>query len=166
MLHPIFAHMKLDELKIISAGTNTVVFTDDHYAMKIGLIAPNTPKLMQYASDHGFSVPVIASAQRIIIPKFIQRMIETDAIHAYACILSDVYLASWIVGGFADVMIVALAEPWLKHNKRYTPSSIRRAYEIARKIKINYESLTNGKWMDDHPYNLAYYRGKLVIIDF
>jgi len=165
-IHPIFAHMNLDKLRIISAGTYTVVFTDDKLVMKIGLISNKTPKIMQYAHDRGFSVPVIDYAERIKIPLFIQRMIESMPIHAYACILSDIYLASWIVGDYADVLICGLADPWLKHDKRYTDSSIQRAYEIARKIKINYETLTSGKWMDDHPYNLAYYNGKLVIIDF
>jgi len=159
--------MNLDKLRILAAGSYTVVFTDDTLVMKIGLIEEKQPKMIKYAHMHGFSVPMIAYERYVKIPQFIQDMIANDDYYQNGSIMTDPdRIITYVLNNCADVMIVGLAVPFLNPTKHYTASSIQRAYAIAEHVQMNYECLTRGYWMDAHPYNLAKYNGNLVIIDF
>ena len=164
----VFDWVNFDNLEIIAAGSSTVVFSDGNYAIKIGLIDPKQPKMIEYAHSHGYSVPMITYQRYVQIPQVMQDMIAKTEFYQNNEIYTDqeYRLVTYIQNGCADVMICGLAEPWLKHGKKYTASSMERAYDVARKLAINYETFTRGYWMDAHPWNLAKYKGKLVIIDF
>ena len=167
-MHAIWNHVNLGNLRIIAAGQSTVVLTDGVYAIKIGLIDHKQPKMIAYAHMHGFSVPMIAYERYVTIPQFIQKMIEKTDFYQNAELYTDqdYKLVSFIQNNCADVMIVGLADPYMDHAKEYTESEIENAYAVANNVKDNYETLTRGKWMDVHPWNLARYNGSIVIIDF
>lgn len=149
-------------IRIIGAGQSAVTLTDGKYAIKVGNISKYDINTIESAARDGFSVPVFYFAQNRKVSKKILDVLRENMIPKYGDYVSwSDYVNAYSYK--ADVAVLGLAEPLMNHASYDGPDNARA---IAARLAREYANATGKRWSDAHQFNMGYYNGGLVILDF
>lgn len=154
-------------LRAVGGGSYGCVITDGKYAIKIGRIGSNEIETIKYNAKRGFAVPVYYFKKHVrISPKLVEAMNEGiphygDTSYADEYLRPSKRAKGWDAPRkYADIAVMGLAKPLLSHDD-YEDNDRNKGYRIAEEMR-NYCD----DFRDSHPYNLGFYHGGLIVLDF
>ncbi len=156
------------KMKTVGAGSNNVVFTDGKLAVKFGNVDQDEVDLMDEAAKFDLSVPVLYFKESVNLSSDIMQMMYDYPRKFYYDHKDD---EPWPLYSIkkksrANVLVTPYAKPLLNNAKEYSPKWVDRCNLLVERVKAEYREVVGKIWQDDHPWNLGYYRGNLVILDF
>lgn len=138
-------------LEFIGAGCNGVVYGNAEYVVKIGSISRLDVSMLERGAAVKVSPPVLVYyASGSGIPEEIKsRMMEVlGAVHT-------------------NVLISARAIPYFTLLEgQVSVEELRAAYVVAEALQEHILKKHDLYWADAHPWNLGYYEGNLVVLDW
>lgn len=162
----VMPEINYNALRVIGAGINTVVITDEKYAIKIGRIDEISLEELIKLSKHGIAVPIYYYGTDIDIQKTFFDFLKNTPIYSAGDIVSyEDYIFDNGTNVFTDILVVGLADTYQSHDnlvvEREYSQDIRDV--IAQLSEKAWE--LNIRWTDDHIYNIGIYNGNPVILD-
>ena len=154
------------KMRTLGAGGNNVCFTDKKIAVKFGNVDQDEVDLMVEAAKHELSVPVLYYAQNVQLPHAAMELINNFPERFYyegGTVPYPVYTIR--KKSRANVLIMPYAKPLMRNDKQYTDAYQEKMYAVAEEFSERYLEVMGYEWMDNHPWNLGYYRDNLVILD-
>lgn len=163
----IFDKINMSKLRYVGSGSSNICLTDGVYAIKIGIVAKCEADEMNKAYQHGLGVPVLEFKEHVSMPDAILALLKKyptfycEGGKVAQCVFLDI-----LESKYANVMIMPLIKPYMRHDYQYSRLYMARAYTISKRLAAVYNQVTGNFWEDFHPWNMGKYNGNLVILDF
>ena len=154
------------KLKTKGAGGSNVCFTDGVIAIKLGNVSQHEADLMNEAAKYELSIPVFYYGVNITVPEPIMYMLKNYDRRYYYEHQEPTPVRRIKNTGHANILITPYARPLLDNSKSYTFYWMYRDHTLTDLVRARYYKTFNKEWIDDHPWNLGYYKHNLVILDF
>lgn len=153
-------------LRVIGAGSDTVVITDETYAIKIGRVYEDTVEKLIKLSEHNLAVPVYYYRRQVDIKNTFFGFLKDTSIYSAGDLVSyKDYVLDDGTHVYTDILIVGLAEIYQSHDECVTECYHTQEIEETLSTLVEKAWEHNIRWNDDHIYNIGIYNGHLVILD-